>query len=475
LASRSQAWLWLGIFSAAGVALAIFYPDSYQQDGGHHYLFARNAWLHHAMFVGVWARPLFTSIYAFPALLGYQAAKIFTVLICVLTGYQTFRVAEATGIKLPALSIPLMFLQPSFLLLSADTMTEPIFALVFITALRLHLAGRVVAGMIVASMMILARPEGFFLGILWGIWALLDGRSKAPLIKRIPSTLLLAGGVVIWWLAAWIVTGDPLYIKHSWPVDWAVTNATYGTGSVATYITQLPTIVGPLLCLVFLYGLAVLLFRGQLAVLTSSFLFFFGLHSVLRVFGFFGAAGYARYFVCISPAIALITLVGWNEVATWMRRTPRFVAVGTGATVLLLSAGFTVSYIDATPYTRDARAVQEMYDWFQANPRPVKRLVWSQAYMCILFDCDIADKPPFNADTERNLRLLRESPKGTLIFWDGETGPSWYKMRPADLESAGYIRLRSKAYDLSGLLLTRWWFHDWGARPQEMHLFYKAE
>jgi len=473
LSSRSKAWIWLGVFSALGVAIVLLYPDSYQQDGGHHYLFARNAWAHPRMFVGVWSRPLFTFIYSFPALLGYDAARLFTVLLCALTGYLTFKTAEDAGLERPAAVIPLLFLQPSFFLLSADTMTEPIFALVFIAALRLHLSGRIAAGMLVASTMILARPEGFFLGILWGLWVLFDPRAKTNFWSRLPSTLLLATGSGIWWLAALLITGDPLFITNNWPRDWGVTQATYGTGSAFTYIFRMPEIAGPILCLPLLIGLGTLVAKRKLGGAVSAFLTIFAVHSLLRTFGFFGAAGYPRYFVCVAPAIALITVDGWNEMGRVARSLSLIFARGLAVIVLVVSFAFTISYLDAMYYIRDARAVAEMYAWFQANARPVQRVVWSQAYMCILFDCDIAEKPPFGADKEFNLNILRRAPSGTLVFWDGDTGPSWYRMKADDIEAAGFTRLRSQSYRLDGLLLRHWWFRDWGARRQEMHLLYK--
>src|SRR5262245_2863216 len=170
--SRFQAHLWLIVCALAGVAMLFLFDDSCQQDGPQHYLFARWAWVHHELFVGVWARPLYTSIYAFPALIGYRAARLLTVLICLAISYHTWRLAEDLRIDRVPLSIPLVWLQPSFFLFCTDNMTEPIFALVFVIALRLHHRGRLKAGMVVASLMVLARPEGFFLGALWGFWPL---------------------------------------------------------------------------------------------------------------------------------------------------------------------------------------------------------------------------------------------------------------------------------------------------------------
>ncbi|HKQ92509.1 MAG TPA: hypothetical protein VJZ77_17755 [Blastocatellia bacterium] len=157
--------------------MLFLFDDSCQQDGGQHYLFARQAWDHHELFVGVWSRPLYTSVYAFPALIGYRAARTLTVLICLAISYQTWRLAEDLRIDRAPLAIALVWLQPSFFLFCADNMTEPIFALVYVVALRLHHRGRLKEGMIVASLMILARPEGFFLGMLWGVWVLTERRS----------------------------------------------------------------------------------------------------------------------------------------------------------------------------------------------------------------------------------------------------------------------------------------------------------
>src|SRR5262249_26169722 len=167
-----QAHLWLIVCAAAGVTMAFLFEDSCQQDGGQHYLFARWAWVHHELFVGVWSRPLYTSVYAFPALIGYRAARTLTVLICLAVSYQTWRLAEDFKVHRAPLAIALVRPQPSFFLCCADNRTEPIFALVYAVALRLHHRGRLKAGMIVASLMILARPEGFFLGMLWGVWVL---------------------------------------------------------------------------------------------------------------------------------------------------------------------------------------------------------------------------------------------------------------------------------------------------------------
>jgi hypothetical protein len=87
---RLRIWHWLVLLGAAGVAMSLIYPDSFQQDGGFHFLYARSAWKHPGMFVEVWSRPLFTFIYSFPAQLGYLPAKLLTVVITLITAGRRF-------------------------------------------------------------------------------------------------------------------------------------------------------------------------------------------------------------------------------------------------------------------------------------------------------------------------------------------------------------------------------------------------
>ncbi|WP_224369296.1 hypothetical protein [Hyalangium versicolor] len=487
MGSWRRAVAWTAALGVLGAVLVAVFPDSYQQDGGQHYLFARWAFRLPHYFVKVWARPLFMLVYAPATQLGYSPAQLVTVLVCLVTSWHTFRLAEELGLARPHLTVPLLWFQPSWLLLSHELMTEPLFALVFVLALRLHLSGRVMAGVGVASLMPLARPEGFFLGILWGVWLLIDRRDSRPVWKRLPSTLLLLSGCALWWLAAYLLTRDPLFILHDWPRDWHATAAEYGFEPVWSYILRLPELVGPLLLVPFLLGLSLLLRRRQLGTATSAFLVLFVLHSVLHTFGLFGSAGYPRYLVCVAPATALITLVGWNLLADWLSRFSRpRMAWLVGSLVLVPSALAALLYVDAAQWARDAWAVDATVARFREEPRPVARFYGSQRYMNIVFD-DGAQEPRLGQDRERNLQILREAPPATLVMWDAQRGPDWFRLEVKDLEALGYTLLRSDEYVLTGKLLNRspgpwfdygygplvrygWRWHGFGG-PHSVHLF----
>lgn len=508
-----RASLWLLAFALVGVALTLLYRDAEQQDSGFHFLFARWAGVHPTIFVGVWARPLFTLVYWLPSQFGHQAAKLFTVLITLATAWQTFRLAQQINFNRAELALPLLFLQPALFALSPTVMTEPLFALLFVIALRLHLAGRIRAGMVVASLLVLIRPEGFFIGALWGVWVLFGygsvsasnlslsqqapqeaaGRSRSLFrtslfrLKPFLEILLLASGMAAWWLAAYLMTGDKLWIVHDWPTNWQITSQAYGTGPIWWYAALMPLIVSLPLLGVFLAGLFRLAWRREFVEGVSAFLVLFILHSLMYTRGLFGSAGYARYLICVSPAIALITLAGWNWLADLGAKIFAPLKLATAALALGASALTCFLYVDSIGFTRDARGVEWMHDWLRSN-RPelaeaksnrVSRLVCSQAYARILLDRDPWEDPGFNGNRDHNLEVIRQFPAGTLVLWDSDTGPNWFNLRVEDFQAAGYELLKSQEFNLEGWLGLKNWTGQlpkhWGAtRYQHMHLLYKS-
>ncbi|MBO0723944.1 MAG: hypothetical protein J2P41_24170, partial [Blastocatellia bacterium] len=295
---------------------------------------------------------------------------------------------------------------------------------------------------------------------------------------------ILASGVAAWWLAALLITGDTRWIAHDWPANWQQSAANdYGTGPLWWYFVQLPLIAGPLLLVPFVAGLKRSIIWGRWGrwskggkgvdtlILSSSFLTLFIAHSLMYWRGWFGSAGYARYFVCVAPVISLVTLAGWNNLAEW--RPKLFATAGGTAGIFGISALVCLLYVDGWQPGRDAWAIDAMNKWLRANDVAVSRLICSQAYMRITLDRDPRENPLFNGDRSHNLELVRSSPGKTLIFWEELTGPSWFKLRAEDFEAAGYTRLKSQDFILNGMLLKLPWGRFGTPRIQKMHLFYK--
>ena len=452
-----HAALALALMALLGVLLIFLFPGSAEQDSGYHFQIALAAWKDPSCLVKVWGRPLYTTLFAIPAPLGLLAARLLAVGVGVATAWQTRRLAAELHLGSTWLVVPILLAQPCFLELFPDLLTEPLFALVFVIALRFQLRGWKTRGMLVASLLPLARPEGVFLCLLWGVWVIVESwrgdvsRGITKLLRAALSTLPLASGVALWWLAALIITRDPLFILHDWPKQWQ--QGTYGNGTLFSYTLRSPEFIGPLLIVPLLAGLFRAIRMREWMPVISSWLMFFILHSVFRAYGLFGEAGYPRYMVSVAPATAMMTLFGWNRLAAMIPRRFAGFSAASGMAVLALSLAISFLYKDSLIWSRDVVAIREMQAWFQQNARPYRRLAWSNVDMCVLAHPGLDERPVFGENRERNLDVLRQSPPGTLVFWDDHIGPDWFGIKAADIETAGYQRLRTRHYSLPGVIL----------------------
>jgi hypothetical protein len=462
-----------------GVLLIFLFPGSPEQDVDYHFLMARTAWVDHFYFVDVWGRPLFTTLFAPAAWLGFISARFFALAISVAAAWQTYRLACDLRMSRAWLVIPFLLGQQTFFELYSNLFTEPLFALILVVALRCHISGRIKSGMLVASLLPLARPEGAFLCLFWGLWILiLPQRERARtsgnavnerergvragttgnvvryqlpiyrrVVNRLGSIVILASGVVIWWFAALLLTGDPVFILHNWPATWRTDM--YGHGTFLSYAQRSQEFAGVILILPFILGL-VRGFRSRyLSLITSVFLVLFLLHSIFVKYGLFGEAGFPRYMVSVAPAIAVITLEGWNTIFSVKILRP-FVIVA-GWVVLIFSILQSVHYLDSMVWTRDAVAIDETADWLQQQYPSVPGLIWSNGRMCIVLKRNLKDSPPAG-NREKLFALLEKAPAGTIVFWDNEIGPNWFGTTSAEIEGRGYKLLTSRHFSLPALI-----------------------
>jgi hypothetical protein len=261
------------------------------------------------------------------------------------------------------------------------------------------------------------------------------------------SIVILASGVVIWWLAALLLTGDPLFILANWPATWHTDM--YGHGGFLSYARRSQEFAGVILIVPFIVGLVRGFRSRSLILITSVFWVLFLLHSIFVRYGLFGEAGFPRYMVSVAPAIALLTLEGWNTIFSVKILRPFVVAAGW--VVILFSILQSVHYLDSMVWARDGVAIDEMANWLQSHHPSLPGLIWSNGRMCIVLNRNLKDSPPAE-NREKLLGLLEKAPAGTIVFWDNEIGPKWFGTTPAEIESRGYKLLTSCHYSLPALI-----------------------
>ncbi|MBV8377593.1 MAG: hypothetical protein JO279_11390 [Verrucomicrobia bacterium] len=472
-----NAHLALALMALLGALLILLFPGGPEQDTEFHFLEARTSWSSPGFFVDVWGRPLYITLYALPALLGLTAARWLAVGIGVATAWQTWRLASDLRLERAWLVIPLLLGQPVFFELFPDLLTEPLFALVFVVALRWHLRGWTRRGMLMASLLPLARPEGFFLCLLWGVWVAAENANSArstpaPIhrqrMSNFPSTLILTTGLLGWWMAAMCITHDPLFIVHNWPSTWH--QDVYGRGTIFSYGQRASEFLGFLLAVPFALGFCRKMLARAWVPVTTSVLLLFLLHSFFRAYGLLGEAGYPRYMVSVAPAIAVLTLEGWNAIASRIAQWSTFVEGVLASMTLAVSLVWSFLYLDSFSAARDPIALREMSDWLHEHPVPYQRLVWSNARMCILCGLTLKQSPSLRSySREEILASLRGAPSRTLVFWDDHFGPDWFGLTAADIEDSGFNRIRTRRYSLPGVVVR----DRGGNREVELSLLFK--
>jgi hypothetical protein len=452
-----------------GVLLIFLFPGSPEQDVDYHFLMARTAWVDHFYFVDVWGRPLFTTVFAPVALLGFIPARFLALAISVAAAWQTYRLACDLRMSRAWLVVPFLLGQQTFFELYSNLFTEPLFALVLVVALRCHISGRIKSGMLIASLLPLTRPEGVFICLFWGLWILILSererrqRQEAAVttanvvadhlpvyrrvVSRLGSIVILASGVVIWWFAALLLTGDPLFILHNWPATWHTDM--YGHGTFLSYAQRSQEFAGVILIVPFILGLLRGFRSWQWIPITSVFLVLFFLHSIFVKYGLFGEAGFPRYMVSVAPAIAVLTLEGWNTIFSVKILHP--FAIVAGWVVVIFSILQSVHYLDSMVWARDAVAIDEMANWLERQYPSLSGLIWSNGRMCIVLKRNLKDSPPAT-NRQKLFALLEKAPAGTMVFWDNEIGRNWFGTTSAEIEGRGYKLLTSRHYSLPALI-----------------------
>jgi hypothetical protein len=262
----------------------------------------------------------------------------------------------------------------------------------------------------------------------------------------------------MWWFAALLLTGDPLFILHNWPATWHTDM--YGHGTFLSYAQRSQEFAGVILIVPFILGLLRGFRSWSLSLITSVFLVLFLLHSIFVKYGLFGEAGFPRYMVSVAPAIAVLTLEGWNAFFSVKirpavskrkaRRTVRPLAIVAGWVAVLFSILQSAHYLDSMVWARDAFAIDEMANWLKQYPSP-PGLIWSNGRMCIVLRRNVKDSPPAG-NQEKLFALLEKAPVGTIVFWDNEIGPNWFGTTSAEIEGRGYKLLTSRHYSLPALI-----------------------
>jgi hypothetical protein len=453
------------------VGWAIVFPYTGDGDSVLHYLNARDATVTPVSGLHAWARPMAKLVMLPFAMHGIMATRAAMALVAAMVAWQTIRLAEELELPHPLLAGPMILWQPLAFAVAADTMTEMPMALGIVAAIRLWRNGYLRTCALLIGFLPAVRPEGFFLGVLWGVMILrmiTPGNTlRVRAIWRGATLSLMTVGLLSWAVACWAMTDnhDVLYVLHIW--NWPPGSyAGYGRGSILHHVIRWPLYCGVPMTVLFALGLRPSFRQKAMELPWAVWLLVFGLHSVLFWRGWFASCGLMRILACTSPITALVCLYGWNAAEMWLRSLSQDRAAGTrwnsaaqhwrfvgrvlsprtaGVIGIVLCTGYSLvsyalmsSHYDCFPmarcvdYIRDRSLLQADTWFFAGNQMATAQL-------------DLPGRAPRVMERpcapEEIRRKLAELPIGSIGVWDDRQAVVWHGHRISDLSGHGFTVL----------------------------------
>jgi hypothetical protein len=425
------------------------FPYTGDGDSVLHYHNARDTARNIAAGLSAWSRPAYTLPLALLAPYGMPVARLLTVAITLATFWQTVRLAEDLRLRNAMAAGFMVLFQASAFALLTDTMTEMPMALGVVIAVRLWIHKWFVSSALVVGFLPMVRPEGYFLGVLFGLYALF-----AP-VKWTRKSIILAAmslGLIVWAVASKIWVHDWLGFlpNNSWPM-----HAAAPKGPIWWYAARWPECVGLPLFVLFVPGV-LKFFRERSSawwLIGACWFMVFAVHSILFWRGIFASWGLIRILASVAPMTAVICLRGWVVISDWFTKRPRLAWLGGRAalaTVLTAAALWAFAYyvmidehLDCFPIVRTAHYIQE-----QKLLKPGIRLLCGNQMLQAELDTPpdektAADLPLDRADCWKKFRDL---PLGSYLVWDNKQSPVWYKFRTADLVERGFTVVHEEKF-----------------------------
>ncbi|MCB9318735.1 MAG: tetratricopeptide repeat protein [Lewinellaceae bacterium] len=338
LESREQqiAWILLGLMYLTYVIWGLSSSATWDEDCPTRYFNALAAIHDPSQFISFWNRPLFIVLFFLPVHLGKAIIPIMMSAISGAGAYFLYKSSKLLKWNFAFMAIPFLMLQPYFLGVGRDAMTEPLAATIISAGIYLALEKKWLLFALVGALLPLARAEMSVLLILWA-WVLLMNKQW----KMIP---LLGAGVLLWDLAGWVIEGDPLYVVNT-VLHGAPDENRYGHQPADTYLRRYFYVIGPTIFFFFLLGIL-----GRIKSKSVSWLIDGQFYLGFLVYTLFAwkvnlgqSAGFLRNLIPISPLSAMIALWGLNE---WMLgmtgnlKKTNWTLIRAGAVISLILTGF---------------------------------------------------------------------------------------------------------------------------------------
>ncbi len=432
----------LTLYALCAAATLLFFDGTGDEgDSVHHYLFARYAPVHPALFMDHWAKPLYVLLASPFAQLGFIGAKMFNVLAMMGAMWLTYLTARSLNLKNAAAAAVLMMFAPLCYVLTFSGLTEPLFALFVAAAVYYSATQRYLAACLLVSFLPFVRSEGLVIIGVFGLYFLLKKKWKL-----LPLLML---GHVVYSVAGYFAHHDLGWVFKKIP--YATLGSVYGSGELSHFVIELFYVVGTPIYVLFCLGLLKCVWdifqekthRDERLLILLGFGAFFVFHSLAWHWGLFNSMGLNRVLVGVLPLIALIALQGLNWAARLAVKNVRL-----GRAILGTLLGVVVVF----PFTPSPSALHWVRDLNLTVGQHVAlrsaafvrdslgaghRIVSGHPYVSEAYRVDHFDE---KQRVNLTLKYLERAVPGDVIVWDYWMGFRENHVTKESLEARGNLK-----------------------------------
>lgn len=306
----------VGVLSIIFIIYALYLGENILDpgDGLKHFQIAKYSWeIPHLLF-NHWGKPLFTILSSPYAQFGFSGMIFFNITLFIITAIFLIKIAKYLEFKNGLLAVVFLFCSPIYFHNVLSGLTEVLFSALLTVSIYLLLKKNFLWSCIIFSFSFFSRPESSLILPFFLFYLVIEKQYK-----YIPLFFI---GIVLF-----SVLGFPFYDDIFWVFTKRPYSSlgTYGSGELLHFLKEYKNVFGTIISFFFLVGLIPLFKLGcrkntrKKAILSSLLLLapiiaVVGGHSIMWWKGLQGSAGLTRVLTTIVPCVAIIALMGLNEI-----------------------------------------------------------------------------------------------------------------------------------------------------------------
>lgn len=398
-------------------------------DDINHYRYARYSFINPGFFFDTKAKTVFTLICAPVAQLGYNALRIFNVLLGLAAAFLTFLTARKLNYKQPVMALFLLVFAPMYTLMMMSGMNEIMFSFFLVLGMYLFFRNKSIWSAVIISLLPFIRTEGFIIFPLFMLAFMMNRQWKAlPFIFSGFLGVSLAGSFYVGDFF-WVITKNP-YSGNASDI--------YGSGELLYYVDRYDLIFGlPLFVLVVLGLLFIPIyllrsgkekrpaFINEILVGFLPFLLYFSAHSYVWWKGMGNSVGETRVMAAVFPSAVLLALFAWKHLMGLLGKFGKNTrnAIGIILATWLVFVPFR-AYTIPVPLGRTQQLIKEAAIWLEETEYAERKIYFWDPFWWFFLDKAPIGNPNVQegvysqSDPGKNIR------PGEIILWEAHYGPN---------------------------------------------------